>query len=313
MKRIKKHIISILAAVVLVLALTSCGEIRIDIAMDDDTLLQVGAAKCSMQEAVFRILEERELYEAMDSEMIWKRDINGETMADYIKNSVENEMIRNTTCLLMSDDEAKYLSEEDEAEAKEKAKAAYDRLKAKYDLSKYGITLENVESLYHKKAVYEMLYNESESDIKMDISESDTKVIKVNYLFLPIEVPYNDADAIRKSVLAGEDFEYVCEQAGYTPELNKVIVKGDMPESFERVAYALYDGEMSEVVEDGKNGYYLIQCVEDYMVAESVANNNKVISEAKKEIFDKKYSEYTKGKKLQFNNVEWDKIEIESL
>ena len=295
------------------LLLSGCQEIRLDTAMDKDIMLQVGSTTCSTQEGIFRLLEERTQYEAIDSELLWKRDISGETMADYIKDSVKNEMIRNTTCLLMADSMALYLNEEQEAEAAAKAEDAYNRMQSLYDLTKYGITMENVKDLYYKRAVYEMLYETLSQDLSMEISESDTKVIQVSYVFLPGTESYDAAEDLRATINGGEGFEFACEQAGYEPQLNKVIMKGDMPESFERVAYALIDGEMSEVVEDGKNGYYLILCIEDYMVAESIANKNKIISEQKKAIFDEQYAEFTAKKKLQFNSERWDSIDIETL
>ena len=95
--------------------------------------------------------------------------------------------------------------------------------------------------------------------------------------------------------------------------MRRVISRGDMDSRFENVAYALVDGELSEVVEIGKEGYYIIQCIEDYMVSESVANKNKVISEARKEAFEEAYEEFAQNQKLRFNTEEWNKIDVESL
>ena len=117
-----------------------------------------------------------------------------------------------------------------------------------------------------------MLYEGLSENLSLEISEADTKVIQVSYVFIPGTESYDKAEQLRKTINDGEGFEYACEHAGFEPVLGKTLMKGDMPESFERVAYALIDGEMSEVVEDGKNGYYLILCLEDYMVAESIAN-----------------------------------------
>lgn len=315
MKRQMKKIISLLlAAIMLCFALTACSnEIRIDTTMDKNILLNVGGTTCSTQEAIFRLFEERAQYEAIDNELLWKRDLGGETMADYIKSAVKYEMTRNTTCMLMADSLALYLNEDQETEAAMKAQEAYDKMSARFDLSKYNITLTDVQNLYYKEQVYQMLYEELSKDLSLEISESDTKVIQVSYVFIPGQENYEAAEALRAKINGGEGFEYSCEQAGYEPVLNKTIMRGDMPESFERVAYALIDGEMSEVVEDGKNGYYLILCIEDYLVAESTANKNKIISEAKKEVFDKEYAAFTAKKKLQFNSGVWDAIDVEGL
>lgn len=292
---------------------SGCKEIRIDSTMNQDVLLRIGNAECSTKEGIMRLLEQRDLYEQTDSELLWKRDLSGTTMAEYIKDAVKDQMTRYTSAIIMSDKMAVYLSDEETEAAYEAGVKAYNKLAEKYDLNSYGITEETAKELYYKEAVYNMLYDYVSKDISLDISEADTKVIKVNYVYLPYDIGYDAADELRVRVKNGEDFEHIFTGAGYEPKLNQVIKKGEMPEKFENVAYLLKDGELSEVVEIGKEGFYVIQCIEDYMVEDSAANRNTILSETKKKVFDEAYAEFASGQKLRFNDDVWDAIDIETL
>jgi len=296
---------------------SACGEIKIDTPMSENVLAEIGGEECPMDEAILRLLEERTLYESTDdTELLWRREIGNENMADYIKNSVKDEMIRNTTCVLMADSMALYLTDIEINDAYDAAEKAYNKMNDMWELEKYKITLDTAKRLYYKRAIYEMIYNYVSKDLDLEISEADTKVIEVNYVFIPYsetEDRYAVAESIRQGTLAGEDFEFLCNQAGYPPEMHKVISKGEMPQAFENVAFALVDYELSEVIEYGKNGYYVIQCVEDYMVTESVANKNQIISDKRKALFDEAYIDYAATKKLRFNSATWDSIQVEKL
>lgn len=302
-----------LAAALSVTVFTGCTEVRISTPMDEDVMLMVDKQSCGTDEAMMRLLEVRDQYVKLGNEYLWQTQISNESMADYIKSTVKDELTKYTASFVMADNLAVYLTDEEKSQAALDGEAAYKKLSEKYDLSKYGITSETAANLYEKKAVYQMVYNKVSENLTMDISEADTKVIEVNYVYMDASFGYDAADALRLSIKNGEDFEYACTEAGLEPEMRRVIMRGERDSRFENVAYALVDGELSEVVEIGKEGYYIIQCIEDYMVSESVSNKNKIISEARKQAFEQAYSDFAKKAKLRFNTDEWNKIDVESL
>ncbi len=296
---------------------SACGEIKIDTPMSREVLCEVDGLECPMDEAVFRLFEERTLYEAADdSDILWKREIGNEKMTDYIKNSVKDEMIRNTTCVLMADSMALYLEDNEISETYSAAENAYNKMAGLWNLEEYGITPDSAKRAYYKQALYKKIYDEVSKGLDLEISEADTKVIDVNYVFIPYSADNDNeavAESVRQGVLAGEDFEFLCNKAGFKPVMHRILSKGEMPAAFEKVAYALVDNELSEVVQDGKNGYYIIYCNEDYMVTESVANKNQIISRKRKELFDKAYLDFAATKKQRFNNEVWNGIQVDKL
>ncbi|MCF0142034.1 MAG: peptidylprolyl isomerase [Parasporobacterium sp.] len=304
--------ISLIIITILILALTGCSELRLAPPLDKSVLFLVDSVECSTNEAVFRLLEEKKYYQADSDEIFWFRAVGDITFEEYIKDSIKEELLRCAASVILADDMNLFLTEEQEASALAKAADAYNDIKNTYNTDAYGITLEDVENLYIKKAIYNMVYDKLSADVEMEISEADTKVIKVNYVLLPGTLSLNEVEAIRTDIKSGTSLATAVQAYEVTPVMSRVLKKGEMPEEFEKAAYALLDGELSEIIES-KDGKYLIQCVEDYMVTESVANRNLIYSSARKEKFDKAYREFAEKSLLRFNSDVWDRIKVSEL
>ena len=310
-KNLRKICLLILAAA-MAFVLGACAEIRLAKPMDSDVLLIIDDTECSTAECIFRLMEIKELYHADEDEIFWYRSIGDTDLEHYVKDSVLDEMTKYTASVIMADEMALTLSIDEQSEVMNYAQQAYNEMSQKYDLAKYGITLQNVEDLYMKKALYELVFNDVSKDVTMEISATDTKVILLNYVEIPPKTSIDDIEAMRSLIRGGADFGEVCEENGYEPHMNCVTKRGDYPSQFENVAYALLDGELSEAIET-KDCIYLIQCVEDYMVNESVANYNEVISRARKDKFNEAFIEFSADRLLRMNSKVWDDISVPDL
>ena len=307
-----KTFLSIILAFIMMLALCGCSQVKLAGPMSSKILVTIDDESCTVNEAIFRLMEVRNYYKADEDEMFWYRTIGDTTFAEYIKESVKDEMLKITSSVIIADEMALYLTEEEQAKIQNDASEAYAMISEQYDLGSYGITLDTAVQLYTKQAYYNKVFNKLAEDIDLKISESDTKVIEVNYVEIPVSVSINEAEEFRNEVKAGTSFETACTNNGWEPVMNQVLMKGSMPSAFEDVAYALTDGELSEIVET-TDCLYVIQCIEDYMIAESVANNNQVISSAKQQLFDDKYEEFAETVIMRFNDSVWEDISVPDL
>lgn len=295
----------------MVLGLCSCTQIKLTSSLNDDTLAEIEGESVSSSEGIFRLMEVIESYGSSD-EYFFERSVGDLTMEEYLKDSVEEEMVTLLCCSFIADDLAVYLTDEEIEDAHAQAEDSYNEISLKYDVSAYDISLEDVETLYERQALYEKVYEELTGYVTMEISETDTKVIEVNFVLFPEGTDIETAEAFREEVKNGKDLSEACEEAGYTVYTNITLKKGDMVDAFENVAFALSDGELSECTET-VDGIYLIECVEDYLEAESAANYNSVIAEAKDEVFEETYNEFTQTVELKFNTEFWDEIDVTAL
>jgi len=160
-----------------------------------------------------------------------------------------------------------------------------------------------------KRTYYNKVYEKLSENISMEISEADTKVIEISYVFIPSEDGIETAEKMRNEVRGGADFESVCSNYGYVPVQDLMVMKGTLQASMEDKAFALRDNEVSEIIET-REGYYIIFCLEDYKVAESLANKNRMIADAKKERFQKAYEDFARSNKMRFNTSAWDEYDL---
>ena len=310
-KKFLRKTAALILAGVIALSMCACAEIKLVSSMDDDTLIVIDDEVCTSAEGIFRLMEVIEAYGDAD-EYFFERSVGSLTMEEYLKESVKEEMIKLLCVSFIADDLAIYLTDEEIEASNEAAQEAYTQISAKYDTASYSITAEDVCSLYERQALYEKVYSELTESVTMQISETDTKVIEVNFVLFPEGTTLSEAESFREKILAGADFEQTCESAGYEPYMNITVKKGDMVSAFENVAFALTEGELSECTET-VDGIYLIECVEDYLEAESAANYNSVIAAAQDEIFDEAYSAVYENVQINFNSDLWKKVDAAGL
>ena len=228
---------------------------------------------------------------------------------EYVKEAVTDELMRYTSAEAMAPDLTVYISEEDRAQVEIDAEALYTSLNSKYNLGRYSITMDDAVDLLLKRTYYNKVFDKLSEDINMEISEAQTKAIEISYVFIPAEEGVETAEKLRDTVRGGENFASICETMGYEPVLNQTVTRGSMPAVFEEKAFVLRDNEVSEIIE-ARDGYYIIYCIEDYKVAESIANKNRILADAKKEHFEEAYQAFAATARMRFNEKEWEKYDI---
>lgn len=299
-------------AAVYAFAFTGCTQIKVTKPLSEEALFEINDTECSIGTALLRLLEAKEEYENAEDSVLWTRKIGDTTLAEYVKNTVKDELLKYTAAQEMAADLTVYLSNEETNSAKNSAMQLYEHMVTKYNLVNYDVSLEDAEDLYIKKAYYDKVYEKLSENIYMEISEADTKAIEIDYVFIPAEDGIEIAEQMRNEMKSGTEFAEVCADHGYDVILNNVETKGSMPEAFENSAYALRDGEISEVVVT-QSGYYIIYCIEDYLVSESQANSNKIIYDKKKENFQEAYEKFAKTNKMRFDNSKWAGLDFYTL
>lgn len=305
-------IIPILAAILfLAVSLSGCSEIRID-ASAGNALITVDKIELSKEEAIYRLLEQKLAYEDDGANDIWSRKIGQETMNDYVKEAVMDELTLYTASVAMADELGVYMTDEDKVSASKAAEETYTKVSGAASNDKYPISLEAAKELYIKKATYEKVYEYVTKDIGNEITEDSTKVIRIDYVIIPAKDGMAAAKDIYAQLIAKVPFEEACSSAGYTPQMDQVFYPKTMNTVFESVAFALTDGEFSEVVES-KDEYYIIHCIDDRLLEESSANYARTLTEAKQEKFQQYYLAFAPKHKLSVNTKYWNKIQLSDL
>ncbi len=300
-------------ATLISVALCACSEIKLSTGKEKEVLIDVEGVTSSIEDAYFCLMETIYNYQNdLGTGYFWEAPIGSQNMKEYIKESVKDELTRITAGAVLADKKAVYLTEDEQENVKLIAKKAFENVSKNFSVANINVTEENAYNVYLKRELYNKMFDALTLEAKDSISKEDTKVIVVNYVELPIKTTSNDANELWQKVKESGNLVKTCEDAGYKVKRQIKLSKGMMNSSFDEVAFLLLDNEISEVVES-KDGLYIIECVNDDVVADSTASYNMAVHQAQDQCFDEVYNEFSKETHMYFNNNLWKKIDIDKL
>ena len=258
-------------------------------------------------ETMVIVTTERLRYEELYTDKIWDTvvDESGTTFEETLLSQIHDFLKELKTMSRMADEEKVTLSGKERELAKQAAAQYMKELKNAGESSE--IDKDVVESLYEDYWKTEKLVETLTGSVNLEVSDSEAKVITVD------EIVLSDKDkadeALKKVQMEGTDFMTVAKEVSEDQEIEKKISRGLRPEAYEKAAYALATGEISDVIEaDGK--YYILRCVNDYDEAATKVRKEEMVREKRNEVFYETYSEYVAKIHLAKDDSLWKNLSI---
>ncbi len=308
-----KKLICIILALLCLTSLCACSEVKISTGEEKEILIDVDGVKTTKEDAYFSLMETIINYQSdLATGYFWDTPVGSQDMKSYIKESVKDDLIKITASMVLADKKAVNLTEEEIADVKAVSKKAFENVSKYFDVDAYNVDSSNAYNVYEKRALYEKVYESVSAEAKDLITREDTKVIIVRYIELPVSTSSNVANELYLKVKESGDLEKCAKEAKAKFVTDTMVKKGEINNSFDDVAFLLLDNEISEVVES-KDALYIIECVEDDVIASSTANYNIAVHQAQDNAFDEVYNEFAKDAHLFFNDGMWNKIDVAKL
>lgn len=233
-------------------------------------------------ETMVIVTTERLRYEELYTDKIWDTvvDESGTTFEETLLSQIHDFLKELKTMSRMADEEKVTLSGKERELAKQAAAQYMKELKNAGESSE--IDKDVVESLYEDYWKTEKLVETLTGSVNLEVSDSEAKVITVDEIVLSDK---DQADeALKKVQMEGTDFMTVAKGVSEDQEIEKKISRGLRPEAYEKAAYVLATGEISDVIEaDGK--YYILRCVNDYDEAATKVRKEEMVREKRNEVF----------------------------
>jgi foldase protein PrsA len=197
---------------------------------------------------------------------------------------------------------------------------------SKDEKNELGAAEDLVYQMYSEYALAEKVYNSIVDEVNFEISDDDARSITVEQIFIKTYhedthgrlTDYSDAAkaeakeralAIREKAVTESDFESLCALYNEEDESTHTYRRGEMPETYENVAFALEEGEISYVITTD-DGYYIVKCISTYERKATNENKEAIINEAKRKAFEEKYNEFLPNVIANINEKEWENIKI---
>lgn len=288
-------------------------------------VFRINTLSCSRSEMNIYLTNMANAYEATFGEQIWTTSAGNTTIEDAFKETVLAKVTRIKVLNLMAKEEKISLSG-DEKKSLKKAAKAYMKTLSKNEKAELGADENLVYQMYSEYALAEKVYNSIVDEVNFEISDDDARSITVEQIFIKTYhedthgrlTDYSDAAkaeakeralAIREKAVTESDFESLCALYNEEEESTHTYRRGEMPETYENVAFALEEGEISYVITTD-DGYYIVKCISTYERKATNENKEAIINEAKRKAFEEKYNEFLPNVIANINEKEWENIKI---
>jgi len=291
----------------------------------ENELLTVGGESCSLAEANVFIANQQNIYENTYTRGIWTSSVKGTTYEEHFLDQMKSFLIQLRYMKIMAKEKEIRLTEKEEALLTEIANKYYSNL-TEEDISALKVTEEEVLEAYTDYALADKVLKELAKDVNVEISDDEAKVIIVQQILIKtfildesgnpvslseeeIQEKLNIAGSIQKKAKEGTDFTVLAAEYNEDNTTQIQLAKGQTIPEFEKAAFALEEGEISEIVQT-EFGYFIIKCVSDYDVEATRAYKQELRKERILETFQEEYDKLTSSVKLEFNEKLWGNIRL---
>lgn len=330
MRNYRKITAIILIMLCAAFSLAGCGskssdgvKVVLTTGLDKDEVFRIETAVCTLPEIMVYITNIQNQYENAYGEEIWDIDSGDTTLEDNVKDIALAQIAQIKTMNLMALKYGVELDEEEKTQAALAAETYYGSLN-ETEISAMNITKDTITGLYCEYALAQKVYEYIIKDINPEISDDEARTITVQHILLKTyavdgtgkKIEYTDkakekacstAYEVWKKAKEGEDFDELIRHYSEDDKSTYSFGKGEMDPEFEKAAFNLATGEISDVVET-ESGYDIIKCISTFDKEETDSNKIKIVEKRKEEVFGQEYDNFVNTLTKRLNEELWDSI-----
>lgn len=316
----------LLSLSMLVSVLTGCGvngdsvKVVLTTGFDKDEVFRIETISCTLPEMMVYLTNIQNQYESVYGTEIWNINLGDMTLEQNVKDIALAQIAQIKTMNLMAEKYQVELTKEEKEQAEYIAKVYYASLN-ETEIEAMGVSQEIIEGLYREYALANKVYQYIIKDINPEISDDEARTIKVQQILLKTyatdgtgrkieytekakEDTYKTACEVWEKAMAGEDFDELIRHYSEGEKSTCSFGKGEMDPAFEKAAFNLGTGEISEIVES-EEGYHIIKCISTFDKEETDSNKIKIVEQRKKEVFSQEYDAFVETLTRKLNEELW--------
>lgn len=311
------------------LFLTGCGEKHTQIVLHTgfgkNEVFRVEQKSCTLPEMMLYLTTTQSRYEKVYGDRIWDANLEGVTLEESMKDMVLAQISQIKAMNLLAEQEEVSLEKEEEEKVVAAANAFYETL-SKEEIKLLNVDKELIRRLYKEYALANKVYYYLIKGVNPEVSDDEARTITVEHIliktysldensqkveFTPSQKheAYQKAREVLQKAKEGTGFDSLIAIYNEDNQSQYSFRKGEMSINFEKAAFNLGKGEISEVVET-EYGYHIIKCITTFNQEETDANKVKIVEKKREEVFGKRYSDFAKGLTYAVNEDLWEKITL---
>lgn len=289
-------------------------------------LMTVGKSSVTREEALFYIYQLKSKYGDSLGSDLWNMDIgDNQKLGEYALEETKRQLMEIKIICQAAREQGIMLLSEEEEEAKQKAKQYMDKLPAQ-GRQDYNITTELVEKVYMENMLASKMYDVTTAEVTAEISDEDARCADIQYIQVmchgitkegvSIELSSEEekaakkrAEDLLKTARKTEDFKSFAQINTDAASVELTICRGEGPEDIESAALSLHTGNFSSVIE-GKEGYYVIYCVDESNEDAIMKKKEELVTKAQDEKFMEEYTKWSEECQVVISATEWENLKF---
>lgn len=292
----------------------------------ENEVFRIEDISCTLPEIMVYLATARNQYEGAFGNEIWQVDVEGIPLSEEFKNIVLARIAQIKAMNLLAEQYEVSLGESEKETASRAASLFFGSLTPR-EAAALGTDEELISKMYMEYALANKIYEVLTADINPEISDDEARIITVKDILIKtyemdargskVEFEasqrtdaYNRCVDILSRAKTGEDFDALALAYNEDTQTEYSFGKGVMPQNYEDAAFALANGEISDIVET-EYGYHIILCVSTFDQEETDANKLKIVKKRKEEAFSQVYDEFLTTLTSNLNEPLWKSINVD--
>ncbi len=309
--------------------LTACGDgskIVFTKGLGKDEVFRIGDSVCTVPEMMVYLINTRNQYENVYGSQVWKITVDGITLEENVKETVLAKIAQIKTMYLLAKSRGAVLEEGEDRRVKAAAAEYYGSLNDE-EKELMGSDADIIEKLYREYALADKIYQSIIRDVNPEISDDEARTITVQQIVLRTKAAdaedgtaaiseaekaavYERACDIRDMAVDGEhDFVDLASRYSDDSVTTFSFGIGEKEEAFERAAFALATGEVSQVIET-EEGYHIIKCISTFDKNQTDVNKLEILEQRRREVFGEEYDAFVETLARQLNTEVWQEMTL---
>lgn len=274
-------------------------------------VFSINGKDCSKEEAKLYLCNYQNLYGNAYGVNLWEYEFDAEdapaTLEEYVKD-ITILQLSNIMCMnQLADQMVISLTEEENILVEKAAEEYYDSL-SEYERDYIGMSKKELKKFYEKYAIAKKLYDHLTQGVNEEVSVDEARVIRIQQIFVE---SIETAEVVQNKLAGGDDFYNVAGTYNEGTVIETTIARGQLPEEVEQKAYALDNGQQSEMIRT-EEGYYFIKCISKNEEELTEKNKDNIIVKRRKEQFDDVFDAFVEESEFEINQKLWDSITVDT-
>lgn len=330
MRNRKKAVIWVLLLCFLASVPTGCGrkdsdgvKVVLMTGFDKDEIFRIETISCWLPEIMVYLTNIQNQYESAYGKEIWNVNLGDVTLEQNVKEIALAQIAQIKTMNLMAKKYDVELTDEEKAQVENVSNAYFTSLN---DTEKEAMGVDKgiIKELYTEYALAKKVYQYIIKDINPEISDDEARTIVVQHILIKTyaldgtgkkieytqkakEDSYQIAHEVWEKAIAGEDFDELIRHYNEDEKSTYSFGKGEMDPAFEKAAFNLGTGEISNVIETDF-GFHIIKCISTFDKEETDSNKIKIVEQRREEVFGQEYDAFVSTLTRRLNEELWDDV-----